>query len=209
MKKRFIFVLTLVMTLCFTSVPKRSDAIGSEAALLSQQILQYLQDLDSYTNTYYNFTYLIADIENRQLSLRSLRNLLPANINGNDKFGKIALAHANIISTMSEMNCFVKFIGSNADPRTVQQAFFLFAAYKNRTQALVSSMGSLFSVLASMRDPNGAEYLQAHQNVQEDYSSQVKLVSDAARAKMAELVVETLAYQEQVKNSRNINRPII
>lgn len=209
MKKRLSIVLTVVFTLCFTSVPKQSRALFSDAALLSQQILQYLQDLDSYTNTYYNFTYLINDIENRQFSLQSLRSLLPGSVNPNDKFGKISQANATVIATLAEMNCFIKFIAANGNPRSVQQAFFLFTSYKNRTKSLVSSLGSLFSVLGAMRDPNGADYIQAHQKVQDDYAEQTKLISDAARARMAELVVETLAYQEQVKNARGINRPLI
>lgn len=207
---KFFVILALVMSgLCYCPRKAKADLFGvSDAALLIQQVLQYVQDMDISDLTNLNLGQLTKDIENKVNGLTRIINIFESSSQGVKTFRNIAELTKKVARTTRDINNYIQYLSNFGDDFEITRCYYIYRAFDSRTQYILNDLKSVLNVLKKLDSNEGTGLLETIDNCIVNANSLLDCVSDGTMSELNE-IVHSKKMKDQAEKSKNMSNLVI
>lgn len=209
MTKFFVILALVVSGLCYCPKKSKADMFGvSDAALLVQQILQYVQDLDISDLTNLNLGQLTKDIENKVNGLTRIIKIFESSSQGVKTFRNIAELTKKVARTTRDINNYIQYLSNFGDDLDITRCYYIYKAFERRTQYILKDLKSVLDTLKKLDSNEGTGLLETIDSCISNAQSLIDCVSDGSMDELKE-IVHTMKMEEQAEKSNQMSNLVI
>jgi uncharacterized membrane protein YgaE (UPF0421/DUF939 family) len=209
MTKFFVILALVVSGLCYCPKKSKADMFGvTDAALLVQQVLQYVQDLDISDLTNLNLGQLTKDIENKVNGLTRIINIFESSSQGVKTFRNIAELTKKVARTTRDINNYIQYLSNFGDDFEITRCYYIYRAFDSRTQYILNDLKSVLNVLKKLDSNEGTGLLETIDNCIANANSLLDCVSDGTMSELKE-IVHSKKMEEQAEKSNQMSNLVI
>lgn len=209
---KFFLTLALVVTgMCYSPSSAKADLLGvGDAALLAQQILQYIQDLNIGNNSEQGFKQLYDNIKKGVAGLQNILNVFDANKKGVRTFRNVAELTRKIAHTAEDISDYVEYLGTIGDDFEISRCYNLYRSFRSRTEYIMSDLSSILDTMRSLSttDGEGTSFLDAIDKAIVNANTLIDCVSDECLSNLADMVRQR-KMQDQGETVENMSNLVI
>lgn len=194
--KKKLLMLAVAMPLLFVSTPcARAQwfaEAAAEAALLTQQIAQFLQDLGFDADKW-------ADVERR---LKEVRNIAVTVSRGSQAVKNIANASGHIIRTGKTLVAYQEYLLEFGDNFKIERSYYIYKSFMRRTANVLDEVQTTVSSFERLRDTKPLQYIRSVEKATNSVSVVIRDLGDDAKADTAELCYDAAMDEVQEQNRK-------
>ena len=157
-----VSVALAVSALVYSPKPAKADMFGvTDAALLVQQILQYLQDFDISELSQLNFSDLLDEINKKTKGLQKIVNIFENGQQGIQTFNNITEVSRNLIYTTQQVDYYMKYVGALGDDFDISRCYTIYKKFHTKTKLVFRQMERTIASLQKLQgqEVEGSDFL--------------------------------------------------
>lgn len=174
--KKFTHKVAILLIALFslTPSPSNADIFGAgDAALLAQQIAQFLQDLALDNKKW-------QDIRNRLKQVDDVAKTITKGKNGYTSIKNIVSATDNTLHTLREIDWYIEYLTEFSDNFSINRAHYIYKDFVSRSNAIIKEVGVTIKSFDYITDVKPLELLDAMDKVTKQTSNQIAKESSTA-----------------------------
>lgn len=204
-----VSVTMIVAALVYSPKPAKADMFGvTDVALLTQQILQYLQDMDIGDLSDSNFTELIQGIAKRAEGLKKMVNIFENGQQGIATFNNVVEVTKNLARTTKTINSYMTYIGTLGDDFEITKCYSVYRMFDSKTKLVFRQMERTLSSLKKLEGEDGSQLMTLMDKVISEANATLNTISHEC---ISELSGEIYEYRmrKQGEMTNDFNNMII
>lgn len=187
----------------------KADVTGAaDAALLLQQILQYVQDFDIGNLTDENLQALVRSVDDRARGMKRIIDLCDAGQKGFGTFNNVIEATRMVARTTSDVQYYIDFISRIGDDYDITQCYYLYRTFTNRSKLVLSDMKSTLATLSKIESSEPMAYMEAIDKVLSKAIASIDYISNDCISSMKGIVRDKM-NDEEAKASHELSNLVI
>lgn len=194
--KKALLMLAFSCSLLLVSTPCAKAQwyveAAMEAALLTQQIAHFLQDLGFDMEKW-------SDVEKR---LREVRNIAKTASQNSQSFRNIANAADHIIRTGKTLVSYQQYLLEFGDNFRIDRSYYIYKSFMRRSANLIDEVKASIASFDRLRDTKPLQYIRSVNDATEAVSALIENIGDDAKDQTAELCFKVAQDGVAVQNQK-------
>lgn len=210
------FLVTMSLTiagLCYAPKPAKADLFGvTDAALLTQQILQFFQDMDISDIADSNFWELIDDIQKKSTQVKKIVNIFNKGQQGFATFNNVMNCIKSTTRALEYMNSYINYIGNIGDNFELDRCYYIYRQFNRKTNMVLTMLNKSIKDLQKVGesgDTEGPGILTLMNDVISKASSTLDTISNECISDLGEVIHENKMRKQAANVNEVVNTAII
>ena len=165
---------------------------AAEAALLTQQIAQFLQDLGFDIEKW-------SDVEKR---LKEVRNIAKTVSQNSQSFKNIANATDHVIKTGKAIVSYQEYILTFGDNFRIERSYYIYNRFMRQTTYLIDEVQHTIQSFDRLRDAKPLQYVRSVNDATESVATIIQEMGDEAKTETAELCFKVAQDEVAAQNQK-------
>lgn len=211
--KFFVVISLTIAGLCYTPKPAKADMFGvADVALLTQQILQFFQDMDISDLADSNFWELIKDSRDKVHDIKRIVNIFNNGQQGIATFNNIANCIKNSTRAFEQLALYIEYIGNIGDDFAFDKCSRIYNTFNRRSNAVLTSLNRVIKDLQSINQDGSQEGVGIFELMDKAISkanASLNTISNECISDLTEIIKESNAEKQAARVNEIANTAII
>lgn len=193
--RKFIVMIAVSMSALFISTPCADATAAGDAALLAQQLAQFIQDLGFDAAKW-------KDIEKRLKEVRDIARTISKGTQAYTAVNNILKASQQIIRTGKTLDTYREYLLSFGDNFKIERSYYIYKRFMRQTSNLFDEVQKTISAFDKLTDLKPLELLQAVDDATSSVSAVILDMGDDAKSETVDLCFMAAMDEVSLQNQK-------